>query len=228
MIPGTISGLLEYATSHKNKWEQVLQQIGVSQAAVDELASVLDTAEIQRALSVAAQESSKSAVLAQNDALDTLRKELAKIQKTIVAHAANSPNPKAVYSAADLPFPKTRAELPPPVSPTNLSAQTNVRGEIELKWDGVLENGTYFRIERQTFPLTGTPSIWTLLDTTESKTWNDLNVPIGLKQVSYRITARRNDEVSDNSVEVNVPFGNPNQTIVTGTEVASEPVTEAA
>lgn len=129
--------------------------------------------------------------------------------KTIRAFAETTNN-QNVYSLAQIPAPKTPAPLGPPESPTLLSALLTTAGTIELAWQGSLEGGTHFIIERFATPLPGSGApagSWMTVGVASEKKFTDALVPQGVASISYRITAQRSGGTSTPSEPALVNFG---------------------
>jgi hypothetical protein len=126
----------------------------------------------------------------------------------IKAFAAQSSNPADVYTAANIPAPKTPAFNNPPGAVTTVKANLNtVNGTLKLTWkcdNPGTTNGTVYTIERRV----GTTGAWTPLGLSSVKNFVDLTLPAAAGGVvQYNITATRSGLVGTPSGPVSVVFG---------------------
>lgn len=227
IIPDTIQGKIEFADDHATQWSISPTAIGLTQLEIDALRSLTDETITSRSTAVNSRTVAESATTAQNVKLAELDKRLRQLVKKVVAYAANQSNPDVVYGLAGLPLPKTPQDLPAPLSPTNGSVDLN-SGEMALKWDGSLDGGTYFIVERRTVPAGGSYGPWSFVANVQEKKFTDQNVPVGFAAIDYRIRAFRNKLESTNALLVSVPLGAAGT--VTSQQIASPgtPVGELA
>lgn len=125
----------------------------------------------------------------------------------IKAFAAASATPADVYTAANIPAPKTPTFNTPPGQCTNVKANLNtVNGNLKLSWkcdSGTAPTtGTVYTIERRV----GTTGAWQPLGLSSVKSFTDLTLPAAAI-VQYNITATRSGLVGTPSGPVSVIFG---------------------
>jgi hypothetical protein len=126
----------------------------------------------------------------------------------IKAFAAQSSNPEAVFTAANIPAPKTPVPNQAPGPVTGVKATLNtVTGTLKLTWkcdNPGTTNGTVYTIERRV----GTTGAWTPLGLSSIKSFTDLTLPAtAAGVVQYTITATRSGLVGTPSGPVSVVFG---------------------
>lgn len=217
MIPKTIDGVINWAEAHKETFEQNLVVLQLTQADIDDFASLIDDCRAFRAAATSAKEASKSATASQNDAIAELRTMIGGLVTKITGTAKTSDNPKSIYNAADLPTPKTPSDLEAPPAPVNVIATfNNTNGTVEMKWSNPSKDAfigkTTFIIERQLAqPISGSglPVVdWVQVGQSATKQFADDSVPSGYGLALYRITATRNNFNSVPSEPAMIIFGN--------------------
>ncbi|MFT3686645.1 MAG: hypothetical protein QM783_17290 [Phycisphaerales bacterium] len=155
---------------------------------------------------------------------------LARTDVTIIkAFAAQSATPSNVYTAADIPAPKTPNYNQPPAPVTSVKATLNtVNGQLKLTWkcdNPASLSGTVYTIERRV----GTAGAWTPLGLSSIRSFTDLTLPAAAGgTVQYQITATRSGMVGVSSGPVSVVFGHAGNGETFIASVSNGPVKMAA
>lgn len=185
------------------QWAANAAAIGVDPAQIVEMNSKLDAAEADQEAAFQARNASRSATVVYYASSDDLRDFGSELIKTIKLKAESTNDP-GVYALADVPPPSAPTPLGPPATPTNLKGKLLNTGEIVVSWKGSRAGGTSFAVRRSI----GSDGPWTLIGTSEERTFTDTAVPAGSDRVSYRVTASRSGGTSDASNPLVVSFGN--------------------
>jgi hypothetical protein len=158
---------------------------------------------------VSARAAARAATEAQNQLVAAMA-ELGGDYIKIIRTKAETDNNPTIYQLAKIPAPKPPAPLGPPEVPTDLVATLGNEGQIFLRWKASRRGGTSFSIERST------GNSFSLIGTSEFKTFTDEALPGGVAQVSYRVRASRSGGNSQASQPVTLFFSAGNVTIVSG------------
>lgn len=125
---------------------------------------------------------------------------------SIKSFAIVQTNPENVYTAANIPAPKTPTPNQKPGQCTEVKANLNtVSGNLKLTWkcdNPGTTTGTVYTVERRI----GTSGAWTPLGLSSVKSFTDLTLPAAAV-VQYQITATRSGLVGTSSGPVSVVFG---------------------
>jgi hypothetical protein len=208
LIPNTIGGTLDWAVSHVTTWSAAVAgggaagAYGISPAQMTEIETALTTAQDAHNAAILARDESKSATVAQTNALEALRDQLAIAVADIRAFALAAADPGAVYTGANIPPPPTPTPAPAPTPPTTVELSLNNNGNVEVAWVATKTNGIYWSVWRQ---LPGGES--TLIGTTASKSFVDSSVPQGSAWAIYSVYSHRGSVVSDSSEPEQILFG---------------------
>lgn len=202
IVPKTQDGLLDWYSQHQPKWESAGAAIGVDPALSTALKDLVETAKIAKAARIDAKASAKSATVTYKQSLANLSSLGAAIMATIRAYA-EATDDVTVYAKADIPPPAKPTPAPPPLAPTEFTADPNANGTITLRMKGsVAQNGS-FDIERS---IDGGP--YTLLKNTREKTYVDNAVPTNSTIIAYQCYGVRDSKRSADSASTTVLFGN--------------------
>lgn len=208
-IPQTELARLEWAREHATLWsgQGVAAAIGLTAPQVAALDAAVTLAEARRASQVVANTAKLSATEAKDVAMSALDERIAAAVATIDAFALTSTNPD-VYATAGIPAPKApspRQAPPQPVleTPAHLSG-----GAIRVAFKVATGGGAQYLIQRRDTHLEGTPGDWFTIASVAEKTYNDLAVPFGLREVAYRVRAAlSNGAASEWSESATFSFG---------------------
>lgn len=202
IVPNKIAEALAWFESHETAWFNNASAIGLTsaqatayQAAVADLRSKFDIAELKREEAIAA-------TLVRNTSLDEVRELTATYIAIIKAYAASTANPD-VYATALLPAPAPPTPAPAPTPPSVVTAELQANGHVALKWRATRRNGDFYVVmrrdnENQDFEQVGL---------TANKRFTDSAVPTGVGWVEYVVVALRGDLRSDDSPAAIVTFG---------------------
>lgn len=154
ILPQTIDGLLNYATDHIATWNTIVSSggaggaNGLTPAEITALQTALTTATADRNAAIAARSASLAATQTQNDSVAALRELLSLALADIKAFANAQANPNAVYAEMEVPVPASTGTRYSPVPISDLIANPDALGNVELKWDGGANvEGTVYLIE---------------------------------------------------------------------------------
>lgn len=202
-VPSTIVGKIEFFEEHLPVWAVNPAGIGITAAQVAALSALVNTARDSYEAANAARTAARTATTAQNLDVDTMYDLGADLIKMIRAYAEATNNP-TVYNNAQIPPPAPAAPLGPPQTPKDVSGVLNSAGHIELRWSGTRTGGTSFLVERS---VNSSGGPWTLIGTSEERTFTDEHVPTSIQTVSYRITAVRSGGASNPTNPFTILFG---------------------
>ena len=204
IIPQTIDALLNYATDHVATWNAVVtagagEANGLDSAQITALETALTTATTDRNGAIAARSTSLAATQTQNDSLDGLRELLSLAIADIKAYANQQDDPNAVYTEMEVPVPASSGTRYSPVPVTDLIANPDANGNVELKWDGGANvEGTVYFIEGS-----ADGAAWVQVYATKAQKAALTGYTPG-QTYWFRVRASNNDEVStaSNSVAI--------------------------
>jgi hypothetical protein len=215
-VPSTIVGKIEFFEEHLPVWAANAAAIGVDLAQIADLTARTASARASYESANATRTVARSATVTQRDDVNFMYDLGADLIKVIRAFAEATDDP-SVYPTALIPPPSPGAPLGPPQTPKDLAGSLNSAGQIELDWDGTREGGTSFRIERS---INSSGGPWTLIGTSEERSFIDTQVPTALENISYRVTAVRAGGASIPTNPFTILFGSNGSTGETLTLVA--------
>lgn len=208
LIPESISGTLDWATSHIATWDAAVTAggiggaLGLVAADITALEALLTAANTSHAAAVTMREDSKSATLTQNSDLAALRDSLAITVGKIRTFAETSADPNAAYAEANIPPRANPTPAPAPTPPTEVELSLNNNGNVVVAWVATKTNGDYWSVWRQL------PSgSATLIGTTGAKTFVDTEIPQGSAWAIYSVYSHRGSAVSESSEPEQILFG---------------------
>lgn len=199
VVPDKIADKITFFETVLPAWAANAAAIGLTPAQVVALSTVTDQARAALNAAVAARAAARAATEAQNQLVASMS-EIGGDYIKIIRTKAETDNNPAIFQLAKIPAPKPPAPLGVPDVPTDLVATLGNEGQIFLTWKGSRRGGTSFSIERST---TGG---FSLIGTSEFKTFTDEAVPGGVAQVSYRVRASRSGGTSQASQPVTLLF----------------------
>jgi hypothetical protein len=190
-VPRKTLELLQFAAQYSALWRNQPSQIGLTTDQVNALNDIYDQASSARSQQQSLRDSAKAATVSFNASERLLRTRLADLIKTIRAFAANSDNPTAVYSAAQIPPPSSPSPRPAPGTPTDFRIEFTQDGVLTLRWkcDNRGTTGVVYTIERRSITGTGLGP-WSSLGVTGERRFSDETIPPA-PRIEYRITAQR-------------------------------------
>jgi len=202
VVPNSIVGRIQFFEEHLPVWVDNAAKIGLSSVQLTDLATRTAQARADFETALASRSEAKANTELQNLSVGSMYNLGSDLIKTVRAYAETTEDP-TVYASAQIPAPATPTPLGPPATPTDLAVTLTTVGDLELTWKASRAGGTSFSIERQTGP-TGS---WSLIGTSEDKTFTDSAVPTGETQIAYRVTAARSGGASDPTPPFVVYFG---------------------
>ncbi len=208
ILPGSRIERLEYIESKVPIWTSASALIGLSAPQLVLLSAQTSACRTAYQAMVAAQQASKNATQAFYNSCATMTDTTSDYLKVIKGFAAATNNP-AVYTIASIPPNKTPAPLPPPTTPTNLTATLLNNGAIKIEWKASVEN-TSFSIWRK-LNLTG-QAYEQVGVVSSARAFTDATLLAGAlgsagPGVFYQIQAHRNGLNSEFSEPVSIRFG---------------------
>lgn len=216
-VPTTIVGKIEFFEDHLNIWAAAGASIGVTAPLVADLAARTAAARASYESASAARAASRAATLTQNLDVDSMYDLGADMIKMMRAFAEANDDP-SVYAVAQIPPPSPGEPLGPPQTPKNLAGTLNSAGQIELAWGGTRTGGTSYRVERSVNSAGGP---WTLIGTSEERSFTDTAVPTAIETVSYRVTAVRSGGASNPTNPFTILFGTAGESNSEGLSLAA-------
>ncbi|XVJ58229.1 MAG: hypothetical protein HEQ23_02050 [Tepidisphaera sp.] len=187
--------------------------IGVTPAQAQTLAAKAKAAcEAYEAARIA-RDAAKAATLLLNDALGTLREEAAPLVASVKVAAARN---REVYAAARIDPPRARSPLPPPPTPTDISARPDGAGGVTVRFvapRSAPTSGASFRIMRSVRTADGRSTDMVEIGGVQTVrsigTFVDAHphIPQGAVSAVYMVIGRRGGRESDPSNAVSVVLG---------------------
>jgi hypothetical protein len=131
---------------------------------------------------------------------------------TIKAYAETTNNPN-VLVLAEVPAPAPPTPVPAPATPENLVASVDASGQLTLTWEAPrsgASSGIVFIITKQLGGTAGpSPTGWSIVGLTFDKAFTDEEFVGCGGNVSYRVQARRGDDVSGFAGPLLITMGAP-------------------
>ena len=152
VLPATNAALIEFCETHAKVWENAPTAIGLTLAQVTDLFTKTQAAQVEAENAAAARLASKAATAGYNNAVATLRADVAELVRQIKAYADLQSNPGAVYVAAQIPAPQPRSQRPVPTKPDDFLVTLETDGAVTLSWtseNAAASEGVYFNISRK-------------------------------------------------------------------------------
>lgn len=205
-MPNDINGRIQWYEQRISGWKAAPATIGLTLAQATALETLIKAARTAYDAAQAARIAAKNATLGLRNAFNTMSGTGADDIRYIRAFAESQATPAAqlaVYQAASIDPPAPPTPAGPPVPPTDVVGDPNADGTVTLKWKGSTASQTFFTVWRRT----GSNTTWVQVGAVASKTFIDATVPAGTPSVRYYVRAQRNTEVSGNSDETIVNFG---------------------
>ncbi|MEO1277325.1 MAG: hypothetical protein AAFV77_00005 [Planctomycetota bacterium] len=188
-LPGERPAAIDWITQRLAAWAANAAAIGVQEADVTALVSLVNTASNARSAAGTAREESKARTLdwynTADEAIDAARDLILQIK----SFAASSDDPQ-VYVLAQLSPKDPPGETPAPEVPSDIKSELLDQGFIRLTWKGKGPRGTFYIIKRRF----DNDSDYTVVATVTDKTFTDESVPFGTDRVTYAIDAQQTDK----------------------------------
>lgn len=203
--------LLQYAANLFAVWsgnQGTPPDIGLSAEQIAGLGTTLTSAQDAKTSQTTSASAAKAASTGKRNAFAGLRTKLGGLIDIVEGYAKESGDPD-VYQRAhiDPPAPPTpRSDAP---QPEDVSTRVRTDGTIEVGFTVTTGGGAIFDVQRQTVLLSGEFGSWTPLATIGKKSFIDEAVPVGLRQVLYRVRTTLSNGVASEWSEPSVTnFGN--------------------
>ncbi|MCL4219791.1 MAG: hypothetical protein KJZ65_00340 [Phycisphaerales bacterium] len=220
IVPRRQQDAINFFSSRLTLWAANAANIGLSASNVSAIANAVNAAQTALAASEAAHNTARSATVTLDNNMTALRSLGGDLVKTIRTYAETTGNPN-VYALSNLPPPAKPSPLGPPQPPADLLSQLDTTGAVRLTWKASRRGGTSFTIERRTATPGATPGPWSLIGSSEERSFLDADVPTGLASATYRVTAHRSGGSSTPSDVTTVYFGSGGQSSGDGLALAA-------
>lgn len=207
IVPRKDTDFLAWIAQHETVWAGNFERIGLDEAATAKFTAAVRGTEQFWANLLNARQAAKDAARDWREAKASTRALAGDDIRIIKTFAAGSADPAAVYSAAQIPAPKTPSFGTPPGTPTNVRVELDtVTGNLTLRFDcnnpkGL--SGTVYTVQRRA----GSSGPWTQVGITSVRSFVDTTLFAGSAAVQYQITAFRGSVAGEPSGPVTVTFG---------------------
>lgn len=203
--------LLQYAADLFAVWsggQGGPPDIGLSAEQIASLGTSLTSAQDAKTAQTAAASLAKSASTGKRNAFAGLRTKLGGLIDIVEGYAKESGDPD-VYQRAHIDPPAPPSPRSEAAQPEDVGTRVRTDGSIEVDFTVTTGGGATFDVQRQTVLLTGEAGEWTPLATIGKKSFIDQAVPVGLRQVLYRVRTTLSNGVASEWSEPSVTnFGN--------------------
>lgn len=206
VLPSTDAQLIAFCEAHAPVFISNAVAIGITAGQATAFDAATKASRLKLNAALAARNASKAATTDYHGSAANLRSLAADVIRFVKAFADANANPPAIYALAQIPEPTPPSPLPPPGQPTDFSATLNASGSVTLRWkctDAAPSTGAFFTVRRQLGGMEG----FSLLGTTQSKSFDDAAIPLGVTSVSYIIQSYRNDVAGPAGLQFNIQFG---------------------
>lgn len=190
VVPSTIVGKIEFYETHLAVWSADPPAIGIEAVQIADLAARTAAARADYEAALVARNAARSATINQADTVGSMQDLGGDMIKAIRTHAELTGDP-SVYAAADIPAPSPPTPVGKPAAPADVTAAINANGHGEIEWKGNRTGGTFYVVERQMTPISGSAGAWTYAGSSAENTYTDTAIPVGFKAVAYRVYASR-------------------------------------
>lgn len=207
--------MLTFFRTHAPRWTTHSADLGLSGQTLTSLEDKLAAAETLFNETDTLRTLARAKTAALQEAMAALRQFGGDVVNTIRARAELNQDTD-LYELAGIPAPRDPRRLKAPAAPTNVAAQLDSQGRVELTWQApqrdAFEGKTYFIIERQLVgAIDGSPNeSFTEIGTSHERRFTDTAVPLGWMMVQYRVIATRNGHRSTASQLGNIMAGSAN------------------
>lgn len=201
IVPRNRDEMIEFYRLHLPAWQADPARIGLTVEQVAQIAALVAEAEEAEFEATQARNLAQRKTEQLNVKADRLRRHGAAAMAMIRAKARTSDEIE-VYEQAAIPMPRQPRPTPPPEPATSLRAQPLAEGPVALTWEGSLAHGQTFEIYRAV-----DHGRFVLVGSGRFKRWMDTRVPVGAREISYRIVSQRGGRSSIGSAQTSVTFG---------------------
>jgi hypothetical protein len=206
-VPETQQDAIDFFATRVGDWAKGPAAIGLTSSQIDEINLRLGEAQTRLAEAHAARIAARTATLALNDAMRSLRGFGGDLVKTIRTFAETTED-ASVYTASGIPPVSEPTPAGEPAKPTRVRAVISGTGPIAITWAGRRSGGVQFIVERRDTPVDAAPGPWRFVAVTPTNETLDNTVPPGLASVAYRVWAQSPAGASDASNLAVLAFGN--------------------
>lgn len=201
IVPRNRDEMIVFYRTHLPAWQADPARVGLTAEQVAQIALLVSEAEAAEAAAADARRRAITATQDLNSKADRLRRFGAGAMATIRG-AARIENDVGVYVAARIPGPRKAGPTPPPEPARALHATPTGQGDITLEWKGSIAHGQTFQVMRA---VENGP--FTIVAAGRFKAWTDTRVPVGARQIFYRIISQRGGRSSTQVAQTSVTFG---------------------
>lgn len=187
LIPKSKSDTILFFSSHLPKWSENWSAIGLSEAAVAELAAQVADADGKLLAQRQAENRAMCATAAANDAIAAMAQTGSDMIKAIRAKAAAAEG-NEVYHLAQIPPPKAPSPVNTLGTPGSFAVKLSQVGTLTLTWKckNPRASGTVYQVWRSV-----DGASFTFVGATGEKRFADDTIPAGAARVVYRVQAMR-------------------------------------
>lgn len=136
VLPTRIQDQIEFGEQRTATWVAKATQIGLTITEANAIATAVNDARAAYDLAGQARNNAKAKTIDQNIAVGTLVRRMSDAIQKIRLFAESTGN-TGVYSLAEIPEPAAPSPAPPPVQPTNFTAQIEPGGAIRITFKAV-------------------------------------------------------------------------------------------
>ncbi|MCW5757395.1 MAG: hypothetical protein KIT54_09185 [Phycisphaeraceae bacterium] len=206
-VPGGDRESLEFTEQRLAAWAANPAAIGLTAGDVAQLATRTTVARQSLTARTEAVNTAKAATVVWHEAAGSNRGLARELVRKIRFFALESPNPAAVYAAAQIPPPKPPQPLPVPGVPTGLRVGLDTQGRAVVRFKASRFGGTVFKVQRRTTTVQGQTGPWVDVGTVLEREFVDNATPSGMASVGYRVRGERPAGVSAFSLPTTLVIG---------------------
>ena len=211
ILPDKALEQLQFCEDHIPVWTLAPTSIGLTAARVTQLAAETAAARSAYNKAQAQRQAAKAATGNFQNSLGTMKGTVSDMIRSIKSFAANSANPGAVYTAAEIPEPLPPSPRPKPGVPENVTVGLNTDGSITLRWkakNASPTSGAVFSVSRRI----GSDGAYASIGPAQGGPrggfeFTDDTLPLGTTQASYIMQGFRGTQVGEAGEAVTVQFG---------------------
>lgn len=184
-----------------SRWAEDPAAVGLTPETVAQVQARLAEAEASVSAARAARQLARSLTNQQNNDVRAASRA-AQLAINTVKLFAETTNSAAVLGQALIPPADDPSPPPPLATARNFMADPLRNGDVVLTWDASTARGLFYGIERS---IDG--GAWRFLDAVSARTWTDRTVPLGSRQIRYRLYTQRDGKRSSNCAMTVMQFG---------------------
>lgn len=202
VLPESRVEKIEFFEQHNPIWTTNAANIGLTAAEVTALQALTTAARSAFNAQQTAKNAAKAATQNFYNAVSAMQSNGSGLIAKIKTYAETKNDPNA-YVLAQIPAPAAPTPAGPPETPTDLTAQMNSDGTMNIAWKGSLAQRQFYSVWRQ-LPSQSFPQ---QIGAVAAKDFMDVTVPRGLDSVIYTVRAHRDALSSLPTEALTVYFG---------------------